>query len=267
MSRILLFMFTPCSRIPSAVLQGPAALDILPDGGWTSVYVQVLNAGTAAASGVRFSVTLPPELQESGSMTTNQWDCSGEGRTTTCAFVGDLAAGAEPYGLSLTAGVSGATVGGASDVTAEASTTSPDANAANDTDRQTLTYVGKGIVKTQFWNDLNADGLRQPGEPAVDPGGISVRSVGDDDLYGGANTFDGQYSEQVPAKEYYAEVEVQTSRWLFTTPDAGDDRVDSDFTPNGENQYFQTARTEPFTVTDGGTVQVDRGVVAVAAVS
>ncbi|MEV6900525.1 hypothetical protein [Amycolatopsis sp. NPDC051372] len=57
------------------VVDVSAARHILPDGGWTSVYVQVRNAGTAVASGVRFSVTLPPELQETGSMTTNQWDC------------------------------------------------------------------------------------------------------------------------------------------------------------------------------------------------
>ncbi|MEV8613863.1 hypothetical protein AB0383_39160 [Amycolatopsis sp. NPDC051373] len=57
------------------VVDVSAARHILPDGGWPSVYVQVRHAGTAAASGVRFSGTLPPELQETGSMTTNQWDC------------------------------------------------------------------------------------------------------------------------------------------------------------------------------------------------
>ncbi|MEV4598169.1 hypothetical protein AB0K15_12250 [Amycolatopsis sp. NPDC049253] len=84
----------------------------------------------------------------------------------------------------------------------------------------------------------------------------------DEDLYGAANTFDGQYSEQVPAKQYYAEIKVQTSRWQFTTPDAGDDRVDSDFATSGENQYYRTARAAPLTVPDGGSVQVDVGVAA-----
>ena len=223
-------------------------------GGWTTVTVQVGNLGTVAASGVRFSVTLPPELRVVGTSGTSQWDCSNSGQTYTCAFVGDLAAGATPYGLSLTAEVVGATEG-----------SSPEANLANNQAQQELDYAGTGTITTHFWNDLNGDGLREQGEPSVDPGSITFSSIDDQDQYGASNTFDGVYSASVVAKTYYAEVQVRTSQWEFTKPNAGDDSIDSDFTQTSENSYYRTARTEPFVVDANGSVTVDVGLVAVAA--
>jgi uncharacterized repeat protein (TIGR01451 family) len=234
-------------------------------GGWTTVTVQVSNLGTVAATGVTFSVTLPPELRVSGTSGTSQWDCSNSGQTYTCAFVGDLAAGATPYGLSLTANVVGAAEGSSSEVTAETSTTSPEANLANNQAQQELDYVGKGMITTHFWNDLNADGLWEQGEPTVDPGSITFNSIDDQDQYGAANTFNGVYSETVVAKTYYAEVQVRTNQWQFTKPNAGDDSTDSDFTQTSENTYYRTARTEPFVVDANGSVTVDVGLVAVTA--
>ena len=231
--------------------------------GWTTVAIQVSNLGTAAASGVEFSVTLPPELRVSETDTSSQWNCSNSGQTYTCAFVGDLAAGETPYGLYLTAQVVGAAVGSSSEATGEVSTTSPDANLANNQAQQDFNYVGTGTITTHFWNDLNGDGVWEQGEPTVDPGIITYNSIDDQDQYGASNTFNGVYSDTVVAKNYYAQVQVRTSQWQFTKPNAGDGGIGSDFTQTSEDSYYRTARTEPFVVDANGSVTLYVGVVAV----
>lgn len=236
---------------------------ILPSGGWTSVSAEVRNLGDAPASDVEFTLTLPPELQITGSTTSSEWDCAFAGQVSTCTHVGDVAPGATPYPLTLTAGVTGAAAGDELAATATVSTSSPESTTSNNTAERPFTIVGKGTVRGSFWNDLNADGVRQPGEPSVDPGSISIRAIDDEDDYGSANTHNGTFSYQVPAKRYRAEVRVWPDEWTYTTPNVGDDTTDSDFTEITENGWYRTAVTDSFTVAPDGTITVDVGLIAV----
>jgi len=251
---------------PDLRVEVSAPRHLLPVDGWSSVSTTVRNVGTAPASNVRLTIVLPPELRDSGMSTSSEWDCTSPPqwpRVLTCDHVGDLAAGATPYPVTLTVYPNEATVGQTVDAAADVTTSSKDSDLSNNSAAGAITFVGKGVINGRFWNDLNANGIRETGEPGISSAGISFRSVDDEDQYGLSNTFDGTFRFDVPAKTYYAEVMVSRSQWSFTTPDVGDDTTDSDLAQISENTYYRIARSAEFVATVDGTVTVDVGLVAV----
>jgi hypothetical protein len=239
-----------------------APRNILPVDGGSTVTAVVRNDGKAPAAGVRVTMTLPDQMPNFGLSTSSEWDCDLLTHTEVgCNHVGPLAAGAEAYGVSLSASVTGATIGVPLTARAAVTTTSRESDTTNNRDTQVFQIVDKGLIQGVYWNDLDADGVREPGEPLVDPMFLGVWSVDDDDLYGFSNGF-GPYQLEVPAKRYYVEVTLFTSSWRFTTPNVGDDATDSDPVLYSETSFEQRARVETFTVDPAQPTVIDVGVIA-----
>lgn len=252
--------------LPDLRVEVSAPRNVLPVDGWSTVTTTVTNAGTAPAANVRLTITFPDELHSSGWSTSSEWDCTSEPGwplILTCDHVGELAAGATPYPVYVSAYGHEATAGQVVTVVAEVTTPSTDVNPADNSATGAITFVGQGVIDGRFWNDLNANGVREAGEPAITSAGVSFWSVDDEDQYGLSNTHDGSFYFTVPAKKYYAEVQVRRSQWSFTTPNVGDDTTDSDVTQVSEDGYYRTARSPEFTVPVGDTTTVDIGLVAV----
>ncbi|MFI7604380.1 SdrD B-like domain-containing protein [Micromonospora sp. NPDC049366] len=241
---------------------------ILPSDGWTSVDAVARNVGTRAAAGVRLVFTLPAPFQISQIATTNAWDCDFATPTVTCDLVEDLAPGASAPAVNLTGSLYGAPVGTPVDAVAAVSTTTFERRVGNNTGRKQFQIVGKGTLRGVIWNDLDADGIRESGEPLVTGVGLGFWSVDDDDQYGFSNSHDGTYRFDVPAKAYVGRVQLSKSNWRFTTPNVGtNDAVDSDVTQVSETTYTSNGETPVLSVVVGQTATVDIGVVATGTTS
>ncbi|SDM34856.1 SdrD B-like domain-containing protein [Allokutzneria albata] len=241
-----------------------AARNILPPGGWTSVEANVRNLGTVAADNVRFTFALPQYLQVISTETSSEWNCESQGATATCQHIGPLRPGATPFHFRFTAGVSyDAPIGSSVIATASVTTSSAESVTGNNRSEKSIRFVGKGVVKGQIWHDLNANGVRDPGEPTINSIGVSFRSVDDEDLEGFSNSVDGTYWEDLAAKRFQAEVHLSKSSWRFTTPDVGSDTTDSDIVPTTEDAWYRYGKSEIFTVEAGVNRVLDVGVVAV----
>jgi hypothetical protein len=249
---------------PDLQVEISAPRNIIPAvSGWTYVSATVSNIGRAPASNARLTITLPSQLRIGGWTTTEEWPCTLEWPSVlTCEHVGDFAAGATSYPVSFSASTYEAVAGQAAEVTAEATTSSRERDLSNNTASAAIAFVGKGVINGNIWNDLNANGVREAGEPSVSVAQLSFRSVDDEDQYGASYPDEAFYFE-VPAKKYYAEAQVLRSQWQFTTPDVGDDTTDSDVTPISDDGFYRTARSAEFVVAADGTVTIDLGVVAV----
>ena len=241
-----------------------APRNILPRGGWTLVDANVRNLGTVAAENVRFTFTLPPHLQVHGTETSSEWNCESQGGTATCQHIGPLRPGATPFHFRFSAGVSyEAPIGTSVTATASVTTSTPESVTGNNRSEKSIRFVGKGVVKGRIWHDLNANGVREHGEPTINSIGISFRAVDDEDLEGFSNSTDGTYWEDMAAKRFRAEVQLFKSSWRFTTPDVGDDTTDSDIMPTTEDAWYRNGKSEIFTVEPGVDRVLDVGVIAV----
>jgi len=257
----------PADPAPNVRVEINAPRHILPvDFGGTAIRTVVRNTGTAPAADVRVVISIPFELQVSSWSTSDEWDCSAPPvvpTVLTCDHVGDLAAGAEAYEVGVSAHTREAKVGQTVSPRAEVTTSSADSDSADNAASVPVSFVGTGVVKGRIWHDTNANGIQDAGEPDGGSIGIGIHSLDDDDLYGYANTSEGSYWVQAPAKRYYADVQVWLADWRLTTPNAGtDDTVDSDVTATHSSGGYQHGRTAEFVVTADGETSIDVGVVA-----
>ena len=230
-------------------------------GSSTSVTATASNVGNAAAAGVHVTLSLPEPFVATELSTSSDWTCSFVSPGgVACDFNRDLAAGEQAFGIRLsarlTAGSPGQTLTGTSTIT----TTSRERSTANNAASQLFQIVGDGVIQGVFWHDLDADGVRETGEPIVDPSQLGAWSVDDEDLYGFSNGF-GPYRLDVPAKRYYVDVTLWKADWRFTTPNAGDETTDSDLVPFSESSFFIEGRTEVFLVTVEAPTVIDVGLV------
>ncbi|MGW4293100.1 SdrD B-like domain-containing protein [Micromonospora chersina] len=248
---------------PDVAVDVTAERFILPTDGWTSVDAVARNAGTAPAPGVRLVFTLPAPFQIGQISTSSAWNCDFATPTVTCDLVDDLAPGASAPAVNLTGYLYGAPVGQPVEAVATVSTTGRETVLDNNTGRKQFQIVGKGTLRGVIWNDLDADGVREAGEPLVTNVGLSFWSLDDDDQYGFSNSYNGTYSLDVPAKRYVGRVQLSKSSWRFTTPNVGaDDTVDSDVLQVSETTYTSNGETAVLSVVAGATTTVDIGVVA-----
>lgn len=249
---------------PDLQVELSAPRNILPAVfGWTYVSATVSNIGGAPASNARLTITLPSQLRISSLTSTEEWPCTLQWPSVlTCEHVGDFAAGATSFPVSFSADTYEAVPDQTAEVTAEATTSSRERDLSNNTASAAIAFVGKGVINGNIWNDLNANGVREAGEPSVSVTQLVFRSVDDEDQYGSSYP-DAAFYFEVPAKKYYAEAQVLRSQWRFTTPDAGDDTTDSDVTQVSDDGFYRTARSAEFVVAADGTVTIDVGLVAV----
>ncbi len=105
------------------------------------------------------------------------------------------------------------------------------------------------------WNDVNANGIREAGEPGLAGIGVQLWNAAITQLLGSATTdANGAYQIVVPAAGDYR-MRVPSPGLTFSPKDVGDDTLDSDVNPSGPTAGF----TDPFTITSGLTTTVDAG--------
>ncbi|MFC3540098.1 hypothetical protein ACFOPG_30820 [Couchioplanes caeruleus subsp. azureus] len=239
-----------------------AKRNVLPAGGWSDIEVYVRNDGAVPAAGVTVALTLPPQLRASTSESTSDWECDWEHPVMSCTHVGDFAPGESTRVIRRTVEVQEAAPGDELVVSTSVTTSSPEASTGNNTASREIRIVDTGEVRGRLWNDLNADGVRQAGEPAATSVGLSIRSQDDEDQYGFSNNHNGTYRESVPVKRFKVLTELHRFNWRFTTPDVGGDDTDSDLRPVLETSESQYGETPVFMVDPATPTVVDLGVVA-----
>ncbi|MEU4419060.1 SdrD B-like domain-containing protein [Actinoplanes sp. NPDC024001] len=243
------------------VVEVTANRNILSTSGWSSVDVFVRNDGSVPAAGVTVAFTLPSGLRTSSMESTSDWDCDWASPVTTCTRIGDFAPGASGRVLHQTVAVEGVQAGTALTVGATATTSTPESLTADNAASRVIRVVATGEIRGTLWNDLNADGIRQAGEPRADVG-LGYRSQDDEDGSGFANNHDGTYSFQVPSKRYKLTTDLMRHNWRFTKADVGSDSTDSDLRLVSENAYSRIGESAVFTVNPAKPTVLDLGVVA-----
>ena len=242
------------------------------------MFVRMATAAVAGLGAVVFSavpavaapkpkaapdVTVDAPFQVGQIATSSAWSCDFATPTVTCDLLDDLAPGAAAPAVNLTGYLYGAPVGEPVEAVATVSTTGHERVVDNNTGSKQFQIVGNGTLRGVIWNDLDADGVREAGEPLVTNVGLSFWSLDDYDQYGFSNSYNGTYSFDVPAKRYVGRVQLYKSSWRFTTPNAGtDDSVDSDIVQVSETSYTTSGETAVLAVVAGETTTVDIGVVA-----
>ncbi|MCY1141651.1 hypothetical protein OWR29_26950 [Actinoplanes sp. Pm04-4] len=246
----------------NVVVEVQAQRNILPAGGWSSIDVLIRNDGALPAAGVSVTLTLPAGLRVSGSESTSDWECDWGSPVMTCTHIGDFAPGESKRAIARTVGVEGISAGSTLVVGATATTTTPESSTSDNAATKAIRVVATGELRGAVFNDLNADGIRQAGEPAATDVGLSIRSQDDEDGYGFSNSCNGTYRYDVPTKRYQISSTLIRNNWRFTKPNVGSDATDSDLRMISETQYEQNGESPVFVVTAATPTVVDLGVVA-----
>lgn len=240
------------------IVEVVAERNILSTSGWSSVDVQIRNEGTVPAAGVTVALTLPPGLRPWGAESTSDWECDWASPVMTCTHVGDFAPGEAKRAMARTVSVEGPQPGAVLEASAAATSTTPETSTSDNVRSRLIRIVESADIKGKLFNDLNADGVRQAGEPAATDVGMSISSQDDEDGYGFSNNHNGTYQYSVPTKRYKITTTLIRNNWRFTRPDVGSDDTDSDLRLITDSKYSQVGETPVFSV----PAVVDLGVVA-----
>ena len=210
-------------------------------------------------------VTLPPTLESrSFNAPGQQWDCVFHSPSWTC--VNGLAPGQVAEPLHLNAGVVGGAPGDVLTVTAQATTPDRELSTTNNSGQASVNLIAAGTIRGTVWVDGvggSLDGQREPSE-AVIPSLSSLYWIrihtedGSQVIRADAND-QGQYAVALKPGRYFVEVLVVIDGWGFTTPNVGDEALDSDVTPVSSPDGETVARSDVVEVTGGSETVIDVG--------
>ena len=186
--------------------------------------IAVTNVGTSSMPGpIVVTDTLSPALTYT-SATGTGWTCSAVGQTVTCTTPGPLAASAAlpPITLTVMVGGAGAVVPAvvdncASVVGGAGATGAPeDVNPQNDRSCITSPVVKAGTLCIVKFNDLNGNGVQDPGEPTLANWTFTVTAP-DGSTHQVTTNADGRICRDVPPG-IYTIAEVAQAGWTQTAP-------------------------------------------------
>lgn len=109
-----------------------------------------------------------------------------------------------------------------------------------------------------LWDDLDSDGVQDPGEPGIAGAMVQLWNSAKTNLVASASSDSaGRYRLLVPAAgDYRVRVLIPTGFTAFSPKDVGsDDGFDSDFNPSGPDFGF----TDPFSLPAGFNLSLDAG--------
>jgi hypothetical protein len=253
------------TRAADVAVELKAEPSIIAVGGGTTITATARNQGGRPARHLQLKITVPSAFELSSISSSSALPCTLSGQVVTCDGSADLAAHTTAFPVTLGVGAYTAPPGTVADFSASVTTSSRESDASNNAVSRTVQIVGIGRVQGNVWNDLNGDGQREAGEPPLND--ISSIQVINPDDGGGqyiANIFDGVYSfENVRAMPNIIRVTLNgLGPWTFTTPNVGDDGTDSDVIKVPDTGSEITGDSTAFTVTAGGVVTIDIGLVA-----
>ncbi|GAA0479139.1 hypothetical protein Ade02nite_40090 [Paractinoplanes deccanensis] len=234
------------------------------------VYVELDNIGGSPADDVTVRVPLPPTVRPASlDPEYPGWSCAEADGAVTCArdSAYDIS---QPYNLLRLRLVAGpGTPDGPLVLTATAATTSPELSSENNVAQGGTVYLAEGVMSGHAWLDNDRDGLRDPDEPSAygKVGKIEFVLEGTEptwDVPRGYLDEQGTYSTRLKPGRYVANVYLMDGLpYEFTTPDAGDDALDSDVV-GSTGGYYNRGWSAVVDVTDAGETVVDIGLAPVA---
>jgi len=132
----------------------------------------------------------------------------------------------------------------------------PETGGPNVTDEDPSHYFGlpPAAVGDKVFRDNNNNGLQDPGEPGVNGVTVELRRS-DNTLVGTMTTSNGgtYLFDGLPPGEYYVTFINNTGNGSCTTPNAGDDSLDSDGVVDPSDPSGNTCSTATFTLEPGQT--------------
>ena len=123
----------------------------------------------------------------------------------------------------------------------------------------TVNVTEKLIIGDFVWNDVNNNGLQDADEPGIDGVTVSLFDANDNLVAETVSANGGEYVFEVCPGEYYVVFGDFPTGFGVTTPNAGDDTLDSDADADG--------RTPMFEMTDTDNTTIDCGLVALCTIN
>ncbi|MBX2890571.1 MAG: HYR domain-containing protein [Saprospiraceae bacterium] len=116
----------------------------------------------------------------------------------------------------------------------------------------TPTALNAGTITGFVWNDLNTNGIQDPGEPGMEDIWVLLLDAGGNQLDGRLTDANGIYTfNDVPAGTYILRFSNPGGIWQTPQNQGNDDSIDSDADPLGY--------TDVFTIAQGQVVKLDAG--------
>ncbi|HEY0700877.1 MAG TPA: hypothetical protein VGD43_24100 [Micromonospora sp.] len=226
--------------------------------------LNVRNDGPGMSDPLFVRIDLPPTLIQAGANGSFGWNCSPTGAGWDCEHA-PIAAGTSAEPLGVPAKVVSGSPGDVLTATATVTSGIPDPDLSDNSAQASTTYVATGTVRGQVWHDLDADGQREAGEPALgyDSGVYRVWINSPDGLQTAAELAvdpDGNFTAQIKPGQYLAEVYLEYNNiYNFTSANVGDDGTDSDVAPTDWSP--RVGHSAVFEVVGGDENVIDIGLV------
>ncbi|MFE9693452.1 SdrD B-like domain-containing protein [Micromonospora sp. NPDC005806] len=228
--------------------------------------IDLRNYGNGDSGPVEVTVSVPAGLRTTTPYAGSGWNCTVTSATSySCAYP-QLLAGARNR-LNVPFEVAGATPGTTVPITATIAPVKHESNADNNTGSVTVAISGTCVVRGVVWQDLDRDGQREEGEPAVGPEGVlrvSLLARQGQAIGGGSTTVNPDGTWSITARTellYQVRIEV-TSQYGRTVANVGDDATDSDLVTTYQTEPTVLLGGTEFDAHHGGEYVVDAGLVS-----
>ncbi|MGN9916191.1 SdrD B-like domain-containing protein [Micromonospora palomenae] len=237
------------------------------EGDWVKHPMHVANAGTRTAEDVHVRVVAQAGLLWGvGDQSDPSWQCTTvvERQEWECV-TGPLAPGEQTKVLSFSGQVPpGGQPGDPLPVTVTVSTSTPDEDQWGNVHEGGYVYGTPAYLTGRVWLDADADGQRDADEGTAPTGELSL-SVQPADSFARSVTVnaDGTYRLALHDGQYQLLAGLAPITHRFTTPDAGDDAIDSDVVLTYDTPEWQEAQSEQVFLAQGDEKVLDIGLVSV----
>jgi hypothetical protein len=236
-------------------------------GQWAQIHFELYTVDQSSAEGVQLIAALPLDVEVLAvGIRHNDWDCSAtHGRQINCVRINDAPGGILDVQLLM----EGSGPERHSRFIGQVNTPLADPNPANNkVEHDFVIEAGTSAVQGRVWNDRNGDGLRGGHERGVS--GARIRLYFWDGWHNDEIVLvdeirsrrDGRYTfRQLSRGSYRVEVVAPSSRWDFTTPNAGDEARDSDVIVVDDSASRRVAVSEFVPLNQRESATLDAGLV------
>ncbi|MFG1889711.1 SdrD B-like domain-containing protein [Micromonospora sp. NPDC049051] len=265
----------PADAVAAGKLQPDLAVDLMmtnvlnpAEGETFYAEIDIRNYGNGPSDPVTLTVSVPSGLQTTTPAPDAGWTCARASTTSyTCSYP-ELAAGGRAFRLHVPFVVAGAAPGSAVPVTTSITPQRREANTGNNTGSVTVAISGTCVIRGTVWHDLDRDGQREEGEPAVAGGPDGVLNVSlwirqGQAIGGGSTTVNPDGTWSITARTellYQVRLEV-SSAYGRTVADSGDDATDSDMVTSYQFEPTVLVGSAEFHAAHGGEYVVDAGLI------
>lgn len=266
----------PADAVAAGKLQPDLAVDLMmtdvlnpAEGETFYAQIDIRNNGNGASGPISVTVSVPAGLRTATTSVTDAgWACAAASTTGYACSYPELAASGRASRLSVPFVVAGAALGSKVPITTTITPQKREANTGNNTGSVTVAISGACVIRGSVWHDLDRDGQREAGEPAIGGGPDGVLDVRlwvrQGQAVGGGSTTvnpDGTWSITARTELLY-EVRLEASSvYGRTVADVGDEATDSDLVTSYQFEPTLLVASKEFNAVHGGEYVVDAGLV------